>query len=319
MKKKRKKLKKKVKFLIRLLLIIVIILIISFTWLKKVNDQKKYEETYEYKLLSKGYSNKDINIILNKLENNEIDSLLNIEYKDLIPKLINEKYFLFKNLDRYILYYEDNKKDLNEVVSMVNVNRDYDYYENTKPANLTNIDTMLVNKYYYLDKDYIASELTNISLSYSYAGNSATKKIIDAFLSMYNDAKKDNIQLIINSSYRSYEDQDEVWSTRRNAYGTKNADAYAARAGYSEHQTGLALDIGQYNYEGDDEAVPAYEWLANNSYKYGFILRYPEGKEEITGYSYEPWHFRYLGIDLATKVYNEGITYDEYYAYYIEE
>ena len=319
MKKKKRKLKKKVKFLIKLLLVIIIILIGILYLLKRVNDQKKYEETYEYKLTMKGYSTDDVNSILNKLEDNEINDLLNIEYNDLIPKLIKEKYFLFKNLNRYITYYEKNKKDLNEVISLVNVNRDCEYYENTKPADLTNTDTMLVNKYYYLEKDYVDSELTNISLSYAYTGNAAAKRVIDAFLTMYNDALKDNIQLIINSSYRSYEDQDEVWSNRRATYGTKNADNYAARAGYSEHQTGLALDIGQYNYDGDDDNLPAYEWLANNSYKYGFILRYPEGKENITGYSYEPWHFRYLGIDLATKVYNEGITFDEYYAYYIEK
>ena len=96
MRKKKRKLKKKVKFLIKLLLVIIIILIGLLYLLKRVNYQKKYEETYEYKLTMKGYSTDDVNSILNKLEDNEINDLLNIEYNDLIPKLIKEKYFLFK-------------------------------------------------------------------------------------------------------------------------------------------------------------------------------------------------------------------------------
>ena len=97
------------------------------------------------------------------------------------------------------------------------------------------------------------------------------------------------------------------------------ADLKAARPGYSEHQTGLALDITTRLAE-DEEFVNTEEfsWLKENAHKYGFILRYPEGKENITGYSYEPWHYRYVGIDVATKIYNENITFDEYYAYYIE-
>ena len=135
---------------------------------------------------------------------------------------------------------------------------------------------------------------------------------------MYNDALKDDITLILNSSYRSYSEQDETWLTRKKAYGTEKADQYAARAGYSEHQTGLALDINQFNTtEKDFENTPAFTWLSNNAYKYGFILRYPEGKENITGYSYESWHYRYVGKDVAKKITDEGITFDEYYAYYI--
>ena len=96
--------------------------------------------------------------------------------------------------------------------------------------------------------------------------------------------------------------------------GFAAAETYSARSGYSEHQLGLAVDIvnGKWNYlsEGDKE----YTWLINNSYKYGFILRYPHESEYITGYVFEDWHFRYLGIDLATKVHESKLTYDEYIA-----
>ena len=93
--------------------------------------------------------------------------------------------------------------------------------------------------------------------------------------------------------------------------GAQNADRYSARPGYSEHQTGLAFDINYADsrFEGTDQAI----WLAENAYKYGFILRYPEGKEHITGYMYEPWHYRYIGVENAAKIFASGLTLEEYY------
>ena len=92
------------------------------------------------------------------------------------------------------------------------------------------------------------------------------------------------------------------------------------RAGYSEHQTGLALDIVTYGASMDTfENTDEFKWLSDNAYKYGFILRYPKGKEKLTGYSYESWHYRYVGKDVAKKIHDLDITYDEYYAYYIEK
>ena len=96
--------------------------------------------------------------------------------------------------------------------------------------------------------------------------------------------------------------------------GIDKADTYSARAGYSEHQLGLAVDIVNGKWEYLSEKDKEYNWLINNSYKYGYILRYPRGSEYITGYVFEDWHFRYLGTDLATKVYNSNLTYDEYIA-----
>ena len=97
-------------------------------------------------------------------------------------------------------------------------------------------------------------------------------------------------------------------------YIYKAAETYSARAGYSEHQLGLAVDILNHSHEFIDEDNVEYNWLVDNSYKYGFILRYPRGKEYITGYVFEDWHFRYLGIELAKKVRQSNLTYDEYVA-----
>lgn len=128
---------------------------------------------------------------------------------------------------------------------------------------------------------------------------------------MINDAKSDNVVLIGNSAYRSYKSQKEVYNNRVNAVGRKKAEDYVAKPGFSEHQTGLCIDVtnrDKYFVKGTEEA----DWIANNCYKYGFIIRYPEGKENITGISYEPWHIRYVGKEIAKQIHNKGITLEEY-------
>jgi D-alanyl-D-alanine carboxypeptidase len=312
---KKRRIKKKAKIMFAVVIILIVGLIIGIKQYKTY----LYHQTYEYKLLQKNYNADEVKVIQNKLNDEGINKLLDSDY---IPKLVDflqEKYFIYNNLDRYLSYYQKNPtKDLSEIVTLINVNRDSNYYENTTPTDTSKDTLMLVNKYNYLSQDYTPDNLVNVSSSYAYDGNIARQDVLDAFKEMYNDALKDDITLILNSSYRSYSEQDETWLTRKKAYGTEKADQYAARAGYSEHQTGLALDINQFNTtEKDFENTPAFTWLSNNAYKYGFILRYPEGKENITGYSYESWHYRYVGKDVAKKITDEGITFDEYYAYYI--
>ena len=93
----------------------------------------------------------------------------------------------------------------------------------------------------------------------------------------------------------------------------------SAKAGHSEHQTGLSVDVMGSNNDYDQfEKSKEFDWMKNNSYKYGFILRYPKGKEYITGFKYEPWHYRYVGKDIASIIYTEGITLEEYYKKYIK-
>lgn len=315
-KKKRIKFKKQFKIFI---LVIILLIIGSIFGIKKYKEYK-YQQTYEYKLLQKEYSIDEINIILNKLTDTRINELLERDYIPSLTKLLNEKYFIYKNLDRYLTYYQKNpKEDFSKIIAMVNVNRDRNYYEETIPTD-TSLDTlMLVNKYYYLDEDYEPDNLVDVSSSYAYEGNILREDIYEIFKEMCNDAKEDDIILILNSSYRTYKDQEETWTRRKNLYGIEKADAYAARAGFSEHQTGLALDINEYKSQEDDfEDTDAFKWLSDNAYKYGFILRYTKEGEDITGYSYESWHYRYVGKEVAKQIKDENITFDEYYAYYIE-
>lgn len=117
-----------------------------------------------------------------------------------------------------------------------------------------------------------------------------------------------NIPLI--SGFRSYSRQQTLYNNYVARDGQALADTYSARPGHSEHQTGLAFDVGKL----DDNygSTPAGIWLKENCHKYGFILRYPKGKESITGYQYEPWHIRYVGVEHATKIMNQNITLEEY-------
>ena len=120
------------------------------------------------------------------------------------------------------------------------------------------------------------------------------------------------------SGFRSYATQKSLYTGYVNRSGKAQADTYSARPGNSEHQTGLAFDVcatGKACINSGFDNTPEAKWLSENAYKYGFILRYPQGKQNETGYMYESWHFRYVGVDLATKLYNNGnwITLENYF------
>lgn len=133
---------------------------------------------------------------------------------------------------------------------------------------------------------------------------------MQAFNSMKAAAASSGFNLKIASGFRSYTTQEQLYNNYVRIYGQASADTFSARPGHSEHQTGLAFDIGSVNDNYGN--TPEGQWLANNCMKYGFILRYPKGKQGITGYKYEPWHFRYLGTGIATSVHNSGLCLEEY-------
>ena len=318
MAKKKLKLKKKFK---KRLIIFLLIIILSIVGIKSYKTYK-YHQTYEYKLLEKNYTKEETALLLEKLDKTKIEELLTTEKNEKLINILNEKYFLIKNLDKYLVYSDKNPEiSLTEVIALVNVHRDEDYYENMAVTDTSKENTMLVNKYNALSKDYEVENLTNISKTYSYGENKKlNKEAYDAFISLAEDAKKEGYTILIVSSYRTYQEQEDVWKDYKASFGTRKADAYAARAGSSEHETGLAIDVADYYDKNDKfEDTESFQWMQTNAHKYGYILRYPKGKENITGYSYEAWHYRYVGVETATKVYNEGITYDEYYEYYLKK
>ena len=300
---------------------IVVIILVIILVICGINLYKYYTSD-EYLLSEAGYSEKEIKEIL-KFDEKYITYAIENKYEDDFIPLIKEKYFLWKNYDNYIKYiddvYGDKKVDYSNVISLVNVGANFEPYTHTKKTDMDKGNAILVNKYTSLPEKYAPSDVVEMSNWYSYPGNSIRKEVYDAFREMFNAAKEENLTLIVNSSYRTYEVQKEIYDDYESNRGKEYADKYAARPDFSEHQTGLSVDIfspgsNMSTFEGTEE----FKWLSENSYKYGFILRYPKGKEDITGYSYEAWHYRYVGKDLAKKVYDSGLTYDEYYAYYLD-
>lgn len=214
-----------------------------------------------------------------------------------------KKSFDFINLD-----FINNVSELNDNVidNVKNI-----YGENDEQER---IDLVLVNKENRLNEKYIPSDLVQADIPFQGINNMVSADIKSSLENMFIEAKLNGIELIGISGYRSYSYQENLYNMSLRGEGSYNSD-YVALPGYSEHQTGLAIDILSKDYMFLDEGfkyTEAYKWIKDNSYKYGFIIRYPEGKEDITGYPFEPWHLRYVGVQNAKKIVKRGCTLEEY-------
>lgn len=319
---------KKVMFILIVILLVLIFIFIfkNKTLINTHNDIPSTNQSAKEKsvLLDEGYTEDDITLITSKLSEESIQKLENNKYEvNLIRNLLNEEYFIENNLDRYIAYYnKDTTKTTNNIVLEVNTNLDYDFYTNQVSSNTDDGIKMIANKHYNLGEDFNGLDLTTVDDLYAYYNTTyyLNSEAYSHFIDMWNDANKEGLNFGIYSAYRSYSTQTKLYNNYVARDGITEADTYSARAGNSEHQTGLAVDLASktkntsYFYTTNE-----YTWLVNNSYKYGFILRYPEGKEYITGYQYESWHYRYCGIDCATIIHDKKITFDEYYEFYIKK
>ena len=321
MKKRKRKLKKQVYYFLAGIVAVIVIVILGINF---YNDFQ-YKQTNEYKLIEKGYSEEDTKTILEKLSNDKISSILETEKNDNIVNLVKEKYFLEKNLDRYLSYLEEEEDtSFSDVVAIVNVHADSRWYEEEFQVNTSLNELMMVNKFYTLDETYTPENLVTIPLTYAY-GNEGDNQILDyayeKFLDMWQAANDEGYYLMVNSSYRNYEEQQQTYDNLKNTVGERKADEIAARPGHSEHQTGLVVDMTSKNspYSNEFADSEEYKWLKEHAHEFGFIERYPEGKTYLTGYNPESWHWRYVGVEAATTMYEENITYDEYYAFYIEK
>ena len=192
-----------------------------------------------------------------------------------------------------------NKKVVNNIDNIKYFTTSKGFYGYTKNG-ITYIDGILVaNKTYSLPASYNPGGLTSV-----------TRKYMNK---MFADAKSIGLNIYLSSGFRSYSDQKYIYNNYVSYDGNEKADTYSARAGHSEHQTGFAFDVNDISNAFDD--TPEAKWLSENAWKYGFILRYPKGKTNETGYMYESWHFRYVGEELAKKLYNNGdwITLESYF------
>lgn len=170
----------------------------------------------------------------------------------------------------------------------------------TRVDGLTSIDGILIVN-------------NSFSLPESYGIGAIQKDAYAEFNNLLTDARADGVHFSLLSGYRSYRTQKEIYDDYVSKHGKEAADKAVSRPGYSEHQTGYALDLN--NAEESFGNTNEGKWLAANCAKYGFIIRYPKGKESVTGRQYQPWHIRYVGPELAKKLYNNGewITLEEYF------
>lgn len=180
----------------------------------------------------------------------------------------------------------------------------------------------LVNKEFALPENYIPEDNVRPNVPFSFGDEVIEKSLLrqeaaEHLEEMFAAAESAGIEIFAVSGYRSYERQSQIFAYEVSLVGEEAAAQVVAVPGFSEHQTGLAMDIssrtvGLALVEDFGETVEG-KWLADNAHKFGFILRYPKGKEDITGYSYEPWHFRYVGEEAANIIYEKQITLEEYF------
>lgn len=179
-------------------------------------------------------------------------------------------------------------------------------------------DMILINKEYGLPKDYVPSDLVEANVTFAQGVAQSKKQMradaAKALEAMFNAALADGVELLGISGYRSYYTQRNIYERRLKEAGEEHVSRYNAKPGHSEHQTGLAMDVGCPGYVDLTERfakTPAYRWLQKNAHLYGFIIRYTEYGEEETGYAFEPWHVRYVGEE-ATAIWESGMTLEVY-------
>lgn len=265
---------------------------------------------------------KENSLYLSYFNQEEIDFIKEkkLQENDLIP------YLEFSSFNVFLFFeYEKVRKENNfsylQALNTINYPNYFEKYYLPKPAIFTSSYLTLVNKAFYLDSSYIPQNLISLkdtNISYIKRENEnmqADKYTLEKYKELERTAKNLGFDLYIFSAYRSYEKQEHIYYVVNN----KN-DNTVARPGFSEHQLGYCLDIStlQYGLTNHFENSDEFNWLKNNAHKFGFILRYPKEKENITGYSYEAWHFRFVGENVADFIYNNNLTLEEYIFNYVE-
>ena len=267
-----------------------------------------------------GYNHNTINFVLLNMNKTEITKMLGKKYDKDFEEYITLDLFNFNHYDRYVKFQKKNKTlSLDDIVTRVELNLDFEPYEENEEEKDPNSITALVNKHRYIGREYVPNDLVNMEDGYAnnaYGVKEVRKETYEHFKKMVDDAKKEDIVFYAESAYRDYEYQDELYEEYVNEYGEEKADTFAARAGHSEHQLGTTLDLA--NIWTIEEGDPEYKWIDKNGYKYGFIFRYKKSKEDITGFKAEGWHIRYVGVEAATIIHKKNITFDEYWLKYVK-
>lgn len=311
----------------------IILIIVSFILINEINGDKNMKDN---SITENKNNNEEVNEIPEENNDNENN---NEEEKEIEEEKKEEKNennqkentneepeqltsdfstiaaFKEENQDRYIAYKTNNQKlSDEEIVRNVNVNIDYAFYTNNIAAINKNTPLILVDKYYYLDENYVPNNLVEVNTKCATGGGIyAVDEAVSSFEEMCNDVKSIGLAIKTISAYRSYNYQKKLYEGYLKSDTKESVDTYSARPGHSEHQTGYAFDVyntkvGYTSFGSTDE----YQWVKINAHKYGFIIRYTTENSYITGYKNEPWHLRYVGVEAAKYIYENNITFEEY-------
>lgn len=311
----------------------------------KIGEQKinisiknKLGKVKEYHYIVNVYDDEKPSIIFSKEltieEGQNIDLLKDVKVEDNSQEKITpsvEGNYDINEPGKYQLYYvakDSSDNEAKEEFTLIVKEKKKETTSNDSLSNPQETKTFTTSKGFkgvikdgitYIDGYLIVNKTYSLPSSY---GTSLTSTTKNAFNKMQAAAKLDGINIYIASGFRSYQTQNRLYNNYVARDGKAKADTYSARPGHSEHQSGLAFDICSHDLDGQDACINSNfdntdqaKWLAQNAYKYGFILRYPKGKTNETGYKYESWHFRYVGTDLSTKLYNNGdwLTMENYF------
>lgn len=274
-------------------------------------------------LLEKGYQIDTIINLYNKVGADSFIQLSKLKYFSSLDDLLSDDSFNFKLLARYLMYIEQHNVSSSSAIYHVATNDDYiedpdfsSFYDNVKEVTDTSL-TMLVNKSNKLSQSFVPENLEEVSSDYRNSNQSLQKEALDAFVEM-SDACYQAIdrRILVYSGYRSYEAEDSLYNGYIISSGdgdSSKVDSFADRAGHSEHQSGLAIDVCQKGYSYNEfNSCLSSDWMYEYCYDYGYILRYPSSRAFLTGHYFTSYHYRYVGVEVAKMIQQYDWTLEEY-------
>lgn len=264
-------------------------------------------------LLKKKYSVSEINVILGHGSLEDVKEFAKRDKVVYLDEFFEYPYARIRLYDRYLAYSDETGENTYNTIVYVNLGIDKEEY--TDPYIVTEFSNdMLVNKHFSLNKNFVPNNLVSVSIDDTNGEEiKLNGEAYKAFKQMKADMNKEGLDIVINEGYRSYADQEALCDYYRNLYGDNYVSKYVALPGFSEHQTGLAIDISSTSVRTFANSKE-FSWMLDNAYKYGYILRYDSIFMEDTQFNSEPWHYRYVGTEISNYIHEHYMSYEEYYA-----
>ncbi len=270
-------------------------------------------------LIKRKYNNNEISMILSHGNDEDVTAFAKRDKVEYLEEFFTYDYAKIRNYDRYLAYMNETGEDEENTIIQVNIDLDKEPYKD--PVITDDYSPkVLVTKHRKLKDGYVPKDLITIPQEYV-KGEEKVKGTRIAWQNlkrMIDDAKKEGMEILVNSAYRSYKEQVKVFDLYKGLYGDEYVAKYVSTPGFSEHQTGYGFDLASAK-SNVFSTTKEYDWTIKNSAKYGFVHRYPTSSESITGFSNESWHFRYVGKKIATYVYENKLVYDEYFAMFLDK